>query len=89
MLTEQIWITFWIISADGFFFFAAGHKIAAMIFSVKKFFQSVKIYRVFLYISICSSTTKLKLILNINNYHFDIVLASLKKCTTTSFLHDK
>ena len=88
MLTGQIWITFWIISADDFFFFAVGGRITAMIFSAK-IFQSAKIYTQFLYIRICSNTTKLKLILNIKNYHMDIVLASLKKCTTTSFLHDK
>ena len=89
MRTGQIWITFWIISADDFFFFAASRRIAAMIFSAKKSFQSAKIYTQFLYIRICSTTTKLRLILNIKNYHIDIVLASLKKCTTISFLHDK
>ena len=88
MLTGQIWITFWIISFDDFFFFAAGRRIAAIIFSAK-IFQSAKINTQFLYIRICSTITKLKLILNIKNYHMDIVLASLKKCTTTSFLHDK
>ena len=89
MFIGQIWITFWIISADDFFFFAAGRRIAAMIFSAKKSFQSAKIYTQFRNIYICSTTTKLKFILNIKNYHIDIVLVNFKKCITISFLHDK